>query len=155
LRLSADNFFDLDPVLGRNGVVEKYHGDGSDIKTDEAMAFIRKQVSAGKPFLAVVWFGNPHTPHEALPTDKAPYTNLPAKDQNYYGELTGIDRNVGKLRATLSDPLVESEFAGRERVGGDDRAARRCLGVAVAVLAVEMPRNRFKTWRRGLPAAPS
>lgn len=101
--ISADNFFDLDPVLGRNGVPEKLHGDGSDITTDEALKFIRKQAGAGKPFFAVVWFGNPHTPHEALPADKMPYSALPEKDQNYYGELTGIDRNVGKLRAVLRE----------------------------------------------------
>ncbi len=34
--VSADNFFDLDPVLGRNGVPEKFHGDSSDVTTDEA-----------------------------------------------------------------------------------------------------------------------
>jgi len=99
--VSADNFFDLDPVLGRNGVAEKFQGDGSDIATDEALKFIRKQVGADKPFFTVVWFGNPHTPHEALPADKTLYANLPEKDQNYYGEITGIDRNVGKLRAAL------------------------------------------------------
>src|SRR3954464_193768 len=56
--ISADNFFDLDPVLGRNGVPEKFHGDGSDIVTDEALKFIRKQTGAAKPFFVVVWFGN-------------------------------------------------------------------------------------------------
>lgn len=101
--ISADNFFDLDPVLGRNGVPEKFRGDGSDIVTDEALKFIRQQASAGKPFLAVVWFGNPHVPHEALAADKAPYTALPEKDQNYYGELAAIDRNVGKLRDALRE----------------------------------------------------
>ncbi len=104
--VSADNFYDLDPVLGRNGVVEKFQGDGSDIAMDEALKFIRKQADADKPFLAVVWFGNPHTPHEALAKDKAPYAGLPEKDQNYYGELNGIDRNVGKLRAALRELKV-------------------------------------------------
>lgn len=104
--VSADNFFDLDPVLGRQGVPEKFHGDSSDIVTDEALKFIRKQADAGKPFLAVVWFGNPHTPHEALAADKAPYSALPEKEQNYYGELAGIDRNVGKLRAALRELKV-------------------------------------------------
>jgi arylsulfatase A-like enzyme len=104
--VSADNFFDLDPVLGRNGVPEKFHGDGSDIAMDEALKFIRKSAGAGKPFFTVVWFGNPHTPHEALPADKAPYAHLPAPDQNYYGELTAIDRNVGKLRAALRELKV-------------------------------------------------
>jgi arylsulfatase A-like enzyme len=106
--ISADNFFDLDPVLGRNGVAEKFQGDGSDISMDEALKFIRKQSGAGQPFFAVVWFGNPHTPHEALPSDKALYASLPEKDQEYYGELTGIDRNVGKLRAALRELQVSN-----------------------------------------------
>lgn len=101
--LSADNFFDLDPVLGRNGVPEKFKGDGSDITMDLALAFIRKQVAEKKPFFTVAWFGNPHVPHEALPADKAGYAALGTKDQNYYGEITGVDRNVGKLRAALRE----------------------------------------------------
>ncbi len=104
--LSADNFFDLDPVLGRNGVPEKFHGDGSDITTDEALKFIRRQVAKGKPFLSVVWFGSPHGPHLALAADKAAYAALPEKDQNYYGEITAVDRSVGRLRAALRELKV-------------------------------------------------
>jgi arylsulfatase A-like enzyme len=107
--VSADNFFDLDPVLGRNGVPEKFHGDGSDVTMDEALKFIRNQAGAGKPFLAVVWFGSPHNPHEALPADKAAYASLPEKQQNYCGELAAIDRNVGKLRATLRELNVAGD----------------------------------------------
>ena len=51
-------------------------------------------------------FQRPHTPHEALPGDKALYASLPEAAQNYYGELTGIDRNVGKLRAALRELKV-------------------------------------------------
>jgi arylsulfatase A-like enzyme len=101
--VSADNFFDLDPILGRNGVPEKFHGDSSDVTTDEALKFIRKQVSAGKPFLSVVWFGSPHVPHIALAADKAAYSALPENDQNYYGEITAVDRSVGRLRAALRE----------------------------------------------------
>lgn len=104
--VSADNFFDLDPVLGRNGVPEKFHGDSSDVTTDEALKFIRKQAGAGKPFLAVVWFGSPHVPHEALPADKAPYAALSEKEQNYFGEIAAVDRSVGKLRAALRELKV-------------------------------------------------
>ena len=104
--VSADNFFDLDPVLGRNGVPEKFHGDSSDVTTDEALKFIRKQAGTGKPFLAVVWFGSPHVPHEALPADKAAYVALPLKEQNYYGEIAAVDRSVGRLRAALRELKV-------------------------------------------------
>ena len=91
---------------GRNGVPEKFHGDSSDVTTDEALKFIRRQAAAGKPFLAVVWFGSPHVPHEALPADKAAYSTLPEKDQNYYGEITAVDRSVGRLRAALRELKV-------------------------------------------------
>lgn len=104
--VSADNFFDLNPVLGRNGVPEKFHGDGSDITTDEALKFIRRQAAAGKPFLSVVWFGSPHVPHEALPDDKAPYRSFPEKERNYYGEIAAIDRSVGRLRAALRELAI-------------------------------------------------
>ena len=101
--VSADNFFDLDAVLGRNGVPEKFHGDSSDIITDEALKFIRRQAKEEKQFLSVVWFGSPHSPHKALPADKAAYAGLPEKEQNYYGELTAVDRSVGRLRAALRE----------------------------------------------------
>ena len=104
--VSADNFFDLDPVLGRMGVPEKFHGDSSDVTTDEALKFIRKQATAGKPFLSVVWFGSPHRPHLALPADKAAYSALSEKEQNYLGEVTAVDRNVGRLRAALRELKV-------------------------------------------------
>ncbi|MEY4188539.1 MAG: hypothetical protein RIT02_3573, partial [Planctomycetota bacterium] len=104
--VSADNFFDLDPVLGRKGVPEKFVGDGSDVVMGEALKFIRRQSEAGKPFLAVIWFGNPHVPHEALPADREQYAGLSQELQNYYGELTGIDRNVGRLRAELRELQV-------------------------------------------------
>jgi arylsulfatase A-like enzyme len=104
--VSADNFFDLDPVLGRNGVPEKFHGDSSDVVTEEALKFIRKQAAASKPFLAVVWFGSPHNPHEALPADKALYASLAEREQNYYGEITAVDRSVGRLRMALRESKV-------------------------------------------------
>ena len=104
--VSADNFFDLDPVLGRNGVAEKFHGDSSDVTTDEALKFIRRQAGAGKTFLSVVWFGSPHVPHQALAADKSAYGSLPEKDQNYYGEITAVDRSVGRLRAALRELKV-------------------------------------------------
>ena len=165
--VSADNFFDLDPVLGRNGVPEKFHGDGSDAVTDEAIQFIRRQAGAGKPFLAVVWFGNPHTPHEALPADKAPYASLPEKDQNYYGEIAGIDRNVGKLREALRELKVSDNTllwycsdnggaAGPESTG-DLRGAKGTLwegGLRVPGL-VEWPARIPKPFASGAPGSTS
>lgn len=104
--LSASNYFDLNPSLGRNGVAVQLQGDSSDIATDEALKFIGQQAAAGKPFLSVVWFGSPHVPHNALPADKAAYSKLPEKEQNYFGEITAIDRSVGRLRTALKELKV-------------------------------------------------
>jgi arylsulfatase A-like enzyme len=101
--VSVSNYYDLDPLMARNGVTEQFKGDSSDIATDEALKFIRRQSQDRKPFLTVVWFGSPHVPHRALPADKAAYSALPEKDQEYYGELTAVDRSVGRLRAALRE----------------------------------------------------
>ena len=101
--VSVSNFYDLDPLMARNGVTEQFKGDSSDVATDEALKFIRKKAEQGKSFLTVVWFGSPHVPHRALAADKAGYSALPEKDQEYYGELTAVDRSVGRLRAALRE----------------------------------------------------
>jgi len=51
--------------------------------------------------LAVVWFGNPHAPHEALEPDLSLYKDQGQKLRNFYGEITAMDRAFGKLRREL------------------------------------------------------
>ena len=51
---------DLDPVLGRNGLPEKFHGDSSDVTTDEALKFIR--ANKAKPFFLYFAHNFPHVP---------------------------------------------------------------------------------------------
>ena len=99
--VSADNFFDQDPVLGVNGVPQKFHGDSSDVTMNVALKFIEEHANKNNPFLAVIWFGSPHNPHDALPQDKTLYADLTEPLQNYYGEITAVDRNVGLLRQSL------------------------------------------------------
>ena len=97
--LSHDNYFDLNPQLSRNGAKpERFRGESSDIIVDAALQFIRKAAGAKRPFLTVVWFGSPHSPHRALPKDKLPYKELPERQQNYYGEIAAVDRAMGTLR---------------------------------------------------------
>ncbi|HON66714.1 MAG TPA: sulfatase-like hydrolase/transferase [Phycisphaerae bacterium] len=99
--LSAPNFYDNDPILSRKGIAVEMKGESSMVAMDAALAFIREQARARQPFLAVVWFGSPHLPYEAAEEDRALYSGLKPALQNYYGEITGIDRAMGKLRAEL------------------------------------------------------
>jgi arylsulfatase A-like enzyme len=98
---SAPNFFDNDPIMSRAGVAVPTPGESSMVTVDAALAFIRKHAASQRPFLAVVWFGNPHAPHEALDQDRSFYQGQSKKLQNYYGEITAMDRAFGKLRQEL------------------------------------------------------
>jgi arylsulfatase A-like enzyme len=101
--LSAPNFFDNDPILSREGIAIQTKGESSIVTADAAIAFVRKHVRSRQPFLAVVWFGSPHSPHVAIKEDYAPYAAHGEKKANFYGEIAGIDRAVGKLRTELRD----------------------------------------------------
>lgn len=100
---SAPNFFENNPILSRKGRAEQTEGESSMVVMDAAIDFIREQSGASEPFFTVIWFGSPHKPHEAIDEDRLDYENEPVKLQHFYGEITGIDRAVGKLRKTLRD----------------------------------------------------
>ena len=99
--LSAPNFFDNDPILSREGTAVQTKGESSMVTVDAALEFIRKHAKTPQPFLAVVWFGSPHGPHQAIERDRALYTDQKEKLQHFYGEITGMDRAFGKLRKEL------------------------------------------------------
>jgi len=99
--LSAPNFFDTDPIMSREGVAVPTLGESSAITVDAALQFIRKHARSPRPFLAVVWFGNPHAPHQAAEQDRAPYSGQSERLQHFYGEITAMDRAFGRLRQGL------------------------------------------------------
>lgn len=99
--LSAPNFFDNDPILSREGVAVQTKGESSMVTVDAAIEFIRKHAKTPQPFLAVVWFGSPHGPHQAIARDRAIYADQRENLQHFYGEITGMDRAFGKLRKEL------------------------------------------------------
>ena len=105
--LSVTNFFDLNPVMSRQGKFEELEGDSSEIIVNEALKFITMQAKANKPFFAVIWYGTPHSPWMALDADKKAFTELNTKAQEHYGELVAMDRSIGTLRKGLRELAVE------------------------------------------------
>ena len=99
--LSVTNFFDLDPVMSRQGEFEEFEGDSSEIIVDEALKFIGQQVADKKPFFTVIWYGTPHSPWMALDKDQEPFGELSEKSQKHYAELVAMDRSMGALRKGL------------------------------------------------------
>lgn len=101
--VSATNFIDLDPYLGRNGVPEQIKGESSEIVVDETTKFLTKHRGGGKPMFAVLWFGSPHAPFRAGAGDKASFGALDELNANHHGELVAMDRSIGRLRRTLRE----------------------------------------------------
>jgi len=106
---SSPNFYDLNPLMSHNGQVIHTRGEGSKVTVDAALSFIRDCVERKQRFLAVVWFGSPHNPHHALEKDRRLYADLPRPLQDYYGEITAMDRNIGRLRDALKELGVKND----------------------------------------------
>lgn len=104
--LSAPNFFDIDPILSRKGQALQTTGESSIVIVDAAIDFIRDNTKKTDPFLAVIWFGSPHLPHKTNDKFGQPYTGQ-KKKKAFYGEISGIDFAVGKLRDELKKLNVE------------------------------------------------
>jgi len=107
--LSVTNFFDLNPVMSRQGEFEEFKGDSSEIIVDEALQFITKKAEAKEPFFTVIWYGTPHSPWMAAEVDQKPFTALTEKAQEHYGELVAMDRSIGALRKGLRKLGVEKD----------------------------------------------
>lgn len=100
--VSVTNFFDLNPLMSRNGAFEDFEGDSSEIIVDEALGFMREHHSAG-PLLVVIWYGTPHRPFYASEEDVAGWEHLPESERLQLGELRAMDRSIGTLRAGLRE----------------------------------------------------
>ena len=99
--LTSPNFYENNPLMIHNGLVIQTEGEGSQVTVDATIEFMRDAVRRQVPFLAVVWFGSPHSPHVATDEDRQLYHDQPEKLQHFYGEITAMDRAVGRLRHEL------------------------------------------------------
>ena len=100
--LSHDNFFEVDPILSRNGgPVKKYAGESSEIVVREALAFIAKAKSEGRPSFTVVWFGSPHEPYFGTEPYLSMYKDLSDPIRSRLAEISAMDHAIGRLRDGL------------------------------------------------------
>ncbi len=106
--ISAPNFFDNDPILSEKGKAVSYKGESSIVTVDLAIEFIKKQSKTPEPFFVVVWLGSPHVPHRSVEEDLKHYDKKD-KRAHWLGEITGLDRAVGKLRKVLKDGNIRKD----------------------------------------------
>jgi len=82
-------------------VTENLRGADSRVVMDRAIPFIRKAAAEKRPFFAVIWFHEPHLPVVAGPQYTAMYQDRSKYEQHYFGCITAMDEQVGRLLAEL------------------------------------------------------
>jgi arylsulfatase A-like enzyme len=107
--LSVTNFFDLNPLMSRQGKFEEFKGDSSEIIVREALSFMNKQAKKEKPFFCVIWYGTPHSPWMARDKDREIFDQLDHNSQAHYAELLAMDRSIGTLRSGLKEMNIEQD----------------------------------------------
>ncbi|WP_439484471.1 sulfatase family protein [Cyclobacterium plantarum] len=78
-------------------------GDDSRIIMDRVIPFIDQAEAVNKPFLSVVWFHTPHLPVLAGPAYRSLYADFSEDKQHYYGSITAMDEQIGRLRNFLRE----------------------------------------------------
>ncbi len=86
-----------------NVVADNLEGDDSRVIMDRAERFIEGAVKQQTPFFAAIWFHAPHLPVVAGPEHVAAYQQHDVYTRNYYGCITALDEQVGRLRANLRE----------------------------------------------------
>ena len=107
--LSVTNFFDLNPLMSRQGEFEEFSGDSSEIIVKEALSFMKVQKNLDRPFFCVIWYGTPHSPWMALDEDMKEFKGLDQNSKSHYAELRAMDRSIGSLRGGLRKMNIEKD----------------------------------------------
>jgi len=85
-------------------VVENMRGDDSRIVMDRVVRFVGEAAMNEQSFFAVVWFHAPHLPVVSGGQHAASYADVEdGYRRNYYGCVSALDEQVGRLRSTLRD----------------------------------------------------
>jgi len=92
----------FDDTYFRNGRPEKHAGYCTDVWFNEAMRFI--ETNRDRPFLVYLSTNAPHGPFNVADEYAAPYRQNPGvPNASFYGMITNIDDNLGRLMARLTE----------------------------------------------------
>ena len=94
-------------VHNGEAVKDNIRGDDSRVIMDRVIPFIKE--NKDKPFLATVWFHTPHEPVVAGDEYKKLYPKAGELRKNYYGCITAMDEQIGRLRSELRKMGIEKD----------------------------------------------
>lgn len=95
----------FDDVYLLNGNPQQYEGYCTDVWFENATAFIEEKHRDRQPFFLYLCTNAPHSPYRVPEKYSTPFQQISAGDDiaNYYGMITNIDENVGRLTEKLEE----------------------------------------------------
>ncbi len=144
------------------------NGDNSKIIMDRVLPFVEESVKVNQPFFTTIWLHTPHLPVVSDKIHQERYGHLDLDKQLYYGTITAMDEQIGRLWSKLealgiqqntmlwfcSDNGPENETPGS--AGPFSERKRSLLEGGVRVPAFVVWKNHFKKGARlNFPAVTS
>jgi arylsulfatase A-like enzyme len=101
----------FNPAILHNGTFEKTEGFCTDVFFDRGLAWIDRQRRGSDPFFAYIATNAPHVPLSCPPQYKEMYRDAGLDDATatYFGMVTNIDDNVGRLLGKLKTWGLEND----------------------------------------------
>ena len=84
-------------------VTENLRGNNSRVIMDRAIPFMKNSLKSKSPFFTVIWFHTPHLPVIAGPKYTKMYQSHSKYQQHYFGCITAMDEQIGRLRKALKE----------------------------------------------------
>lgn len=78
-------------------------GPNSKVIMDRVLPFISRSKAKSQPFFTVIWFHTPHLPVVADSSYRSMYPGLSHAEQIYYGSISAMDTQVGRLVTHLRE----------------------------------------------------
>jgi arylsulfatase A-like enzyme len=85
-----------------NGEIKRYQGYSTDVFFDQAMQWMRSRQTAREPFFCYLPLNAAHIPLRVENKYSDLYPDLPPDVARYYGMISNIDRNMGRLDRMLT-----------------------------------------------------
>ena len=100
----GNDYFD-DTYLHEDGTPKQFDGYCTDVWFRQALKFVEQAKEADKPFFCYLATNAPHGPFLVADEYKQPYLDagVPPTMAAFYGMITNIDENVGRLMQQLDD----------------------------------------------------
>lgn len=84
-------------------------GDDSRVIMDRVIPFIENSINEDKPFFSTIWFHTPHLPVVSDSIHRSYYKKFDLEKQIYYGTLTAMDDQIGRLWKKLEELNIQEE----------------------------------------------